>query len=264
MPQIICPMCRMLVEQGTFCQRCGANLPRPTYNRPTYSQPPAPTIAGFDKKVLIACGAGFGAVLLIVFIVVNTANRRTQRQSTTASSSTAPSKTQAASSTSPAGSESLSAATHLAEAKKALADGYKPAGKDRSWGRVKDAREHLEGIKSNDKEYAEAQRLLKEVNRREDEIEKWARVAAEKMLADERASFARRLETTYLDKGMDVTVSVSGANNTVIKLKYVLMSRPLVHNLVKDGDVISTFRSQRFKKAIFTDGYSNTWTYDVD
>jgi hypothetical protein len=249
----------MLVEQGTFCQRCGANLPRPYYHKQ-----PAPTLGGFNKKVLIGTGAGFGAMLLLIFVVVTTSNRRSRWEATTNTSSTAPAKSPAASTNSPADKSQVSAATHIAEAKKALADGYKPSGKDRSWGRVKDAREHLEEIHQGDKEYAEAQRLLKEVKRREDEIEKWAKATAEKLLADQRKSFADQLETNYLDKGMDVTVSVSGPNNTTIKMKYVLMSRPMVHKLINDSGVISTFRSQGFKKAIFTDGYNDTWTYDID
>ena len=56
---------------------------------------------------------------------------------------------------------------HLALAKKALADGYKPKGKNRSWGNLSEARAHLEKITPADKEYLEAKKLLQEVARRE-------------------------------------------------------------------------------------------------
>lgn len=75
---------------------------------------------------------------------------------------------------------SSEAAEHLAKAKKALDDGYKPVGKDRSWGRVGDAKASLLLIKPVDKEYREAKKLLREVERRELEIEKWEKVVAAK------------------------------------------------------------------------------------
>jgi len=75
---------------------------------------------------------------------------------------------------------SSEAAEHLSKAKKALADGYKPVGKDRSWGRVSDAKASLLLIRPADKEYPEAKKLLKEVERRELEIEKSAKAVAAK------------------------------------------------------------------------------------
>jgi hypothetical protein len=38
------------------------------------------------------------------------------------------------------------------------------------------------------------------------------------------------------------------------------MSRPMVYQLINDELVMGKFREFGFKKAIFTDGYFNTWT----
>jgi hypothetical protein len=75
---------------------------------------------------------------------------------------------------SPAGQNTaLTSAQHLAEAKRALADGYKPDKdpKKASWGNVTAAKWHLNAISSSAAEYREAQGLLKEVARREKQIE---------------------------------------------------------------------------------------------
>jgi hypothetical protein len=67
----------------------------------------------------------------------------------------------------------LTSAQHLAEARRALADGYKPDGdpKRASWGEVAAARWHLKAIGPGAPEYREAQALLKEVASRERQIE---------------------------------------------------------------------------------------------
>ena len=78
-----------------------------------------------------------------------------------------------------------------------------------------------------------------------------------------REEAATRMENKFLDQGMDVHVTVSGKNKDIITLKYVLISRPLVHQLNKDGTLIDNLQRMEFKKAIFTDGYRATWTFDL-
>jgi hypothetical protein len=70
-------------------------------------------------------------------------------------------------------SPDLTSAQHLAEARRALADGYKPNKdpKKAALGEVTVARWHLKAINSGTPEYGEAQELLKEVAKREKQIE---------------------------------------------------------------------------------------------
>jgi len=157
----------------------------------------------------------------------------------------------------------IDASAHLAAAKEALADGYRPTGADPCWGRVADAREHLLQIGPSDSGYLEARTLLQEVGRREVQIEKWATETASKLLTDQRVTYAQTLEKEYLKQGMDIYITVSGADNTTIRLKYVLMSRPIVYQLTSDEDAMNALRQQGFKKLILTDGYDSTWTYDL-
>ena len=62
----------------------------------------------------------------------------------------------------------------------------------------------------------------------------------------------------------DMYVRTSGPGNTTITFRYVLMSRPMVYNLVNDAGFMAKLRSLGFKKAVFTDGYDETWTQVVD
>ncbi len=62
---------------------------------------------------------------------------------------------------------------------------------------------------------------------------------------------------------MDVKVSASGLKKDQLRLKYVLMSQPLVYkfqNEMKISDQAAVFG---FKKVIYTDGYDETWTVDL-
>ena len=146
-------------------------------------------------------------------------------------------------------------AEHLKAAKEALKN-YQPKGPNRMYGNLDKARAELQLIPSDSKEYQEAIKLQREIDRREQERESAAQ-------AEGRASYADTLETTYLKQNMDVTVTVSGPENTTIKLKYVLMSRPMVYNLTNDSSVMGNLRTLGFKKVIFTDGYFNTWNFDL-
>lgn len=241
-----------------FCNACGtAAQPSPQYQQAMNSQQQSPLTSvkvwwnnqTQNTQLIILLGI---SVLILIIIISATINNSPNRQASAPATNSNTRSQSAATNTAPA----IPASVHLANAKKALADGYVPSGKNKAWGRVKDARESLQLINYTDKEYAEAQKLLREVERREAEIEEWSKTAARKLVAEQ-------MERNYLEKNMDVTVTVSGPNNTTIKLKYVLISRPLVYQLTNDSEFMGNLRSAGFKKVIFTDGYFNTWTQDL-
>ncbi|MFZ5451392.1 MAG: hypothetical protein ACOZF2_05920 [Thermodesulfobacteriota bacterium] len=152
----------------------------------------------------------------------------------------------------------LTSAQHLAEAKKALSD----TSNSMPFGRLGDAENHLKAIPENAEEYSKAKRLLKEVKKKQKQLMAKAKVVLEKYMTQKRKEFADDLERRYLDKGMDIRITVSGRANTTIKLRYVLFSRPLVYKLAKEGFLDNLVKGG-FKKAIFTDGFRHSWTYDL-
>ncbi len=152
----------------------------------------------------------------------------------------------------------------LANAKNLLKEKPKSAPDDNSETYLWQAESKLEFIKKGDKEYSEAQNLLKQVRALQkihiakDEAEK------EKSMAITRKNYAKELEFTFLDKlRMDTTVTVSGKNNTTIQIKWILWTRVTVYEFFKDGKIMSTWRSMGFKKYILTDGYRWTWRQDL-
>ena len=149
-------------------------------------------------------------------------------------------------------------AEHLVQAKKDMAD------KSTNWpyGRLSLAKKHLDAIPVDSDEYNEAQQLLKETAKRRKLDIEYAKKLNIKIETDNRKDYAKRSEVNYLEAGMDVEVSTSGKNQTTIKSKNILFSRPFIYKLNKDGALLSKYKSLGFEKAIFSNGYE-TYTYDL-
>lgn len=74
-----------------------------------------------------------------------------------------------------------------------------------------------------------------------------------------RANIAKKIEDGFLEHGKDVYVSVTGKQNEILKLKYILVSRPFVHSLKNDEDFVRLIKHAKFKKVILTDGFGESW-----
>jgi Protein of unknown function (DUF3761) len=161
-PTSTCPNCgRANPSVNSFCAGCGANL--------------SSQVKGNGWKVLFGTLALFVGIVWAAAIYTRTPSTSpvtpTQPQSLVSSNATPNSAPQ---------SLTLTSAQQLAEAKRALADGYKPNKdpKKTSWGEVAAAKWHLKTIDTSAAEYQEAQELLKEVARREKQIELMAKQPA--------------------------------------------------------------------------------------
>jgi hypothetical protein len=170
-PTNSCPRCGRSSPSGvSFCPSCGSTLSRS---------------GGKGWKLLIGAVALFAGLLWVsVLYTQRSVPARlagaTQPQALLGADSGAAQATQPASPP----TLMLTTAQHLSEAKRALADGYKPNKDPRKtqWGEVAAAKWHLKAIATTAAEYREAQELLKEVARRERQIE----LARKKAEADER------------------------------------------------------------------------------
>jgi hypothetical protein len=166
-----CPNCGRTSPPGvSFCASCGSNL---------FS-----TSGGKGWKLLLGAIALLGGLLWASVLYTQTrpsaqAIGPTQPQGLVGSGQGAAQAAQPA----PPPALTLTSAQHLAEAKRALADGYKP-NKDPQkarGGEVTAAKWHLKAIGATAAEYREAQELLKEVARRERQAE----LAKKQAVADE-------------------------------------------------------------------------------
>ena len=162
-PTSVCPRCgRPSPPNVTFCASCGSHL----------SGPSPPSAKGW--KLLLGAVALF-AGLLWASVLYTRQSSPTRLAGTAQPQAMLSSEAGAAQAAQPQPPPSLTltAAQHLAEAKRALADGYKP-NKDAQkalWGEVAAAKWHLKAVGTTAPEYREAQELLKEIARRERQAE---------------------------------------------------------------------------------------------
>jgi hypothetical protein len=117
----------------------------------------------------------------------------------------------------------------------------------------------LKAIPKDAKEYKEAQVLLKPELIRE-EIEK---EQTRKNAIATRRNMADKLETSMLDAGYDFYITVEGKEAEIMRIKYVLTSRPMVHKITKETEILTNLRNAGFKTVIFTDGYDESYSMDL-
>jgi hypothetical protein len=174
-PPNSCPRCgRPSLAGVKFCAACGSNI--------------SSASTGVGWKLLFGALALFVGVLWAAVVLTQT---QPAAQLTGAAQQQALLGQGATNAAQPAPSPSLTltSAQHLSEARRALADGYKP-NKDpqkAQWGEVAAAKWHLKAIGATAAEYREAQELLREVARRERQIE-LARKKVEKDEGSEEAT----------------------------------------------------------------------------
>jgi hypothetical protein len=89
--------------------------------------------------------------------------------------------------------------------------------------------------------------------------------AGRERAADERRAremYARAYESRLLDDGLNVDVTTSGTGSTILKLKWILVSKVIAHQVAK-GDLLTELRAMGFKRFVITDGYDETWYWDL-
>ena len=86
---------------------------------------------------------------------------------------------------------------------------------------------------------------------------------ANKVMQQQRVIYASAAEEIFVKSGMDVKVSAAGKNKDQLRLRYVLMSQPLVYKFQNEMKLDQQAKAIGFKKLIYTDGYDETWTIDL-
>lgn len=78
-----------------------------------------------------------------------------------------------------------------------------------------------------------------------------------------RRQYGKAVEKFFLDQGMDVYVTIEGPEARTLRLKYILMSRPLAHQISNNVKTLDTWRALGFRTVVLTDGYDKTWRLDL-
>ena len=71
---------------------------------------------------------------------------------------------------------------------------------------------------------------------------------------------AELMDQQVLQAGYNVEISDLEGKNLALRIKYALMNRALVYQIMQQLDT-SGLWDNGFKKVILTDGYDDTWTY---
>ncbi|HVN95243.1 MAG TPA: hypothetical protein VMT62_02340 [Syntrophorhabdaceae bacterium] len=152
---------------------------------------------------------------------------------------------------------------HLKEAKKALADGYRP-NRDpmkAAWGRVAQAERHLRAIDSRSKAYGEARSLMKVVATRKKAIEKVSAALAKRLMIRQREMLTDEFEFFYLSRGMDARIVLTGPEKAHLRMECPHLSEAFVHRMVNDTDFLVYLGRAGFVRVTLGDGEGFVWTY---
>lgn len=81
-----------------------------------------------------------------------------------------------------------------------------------------------------------------------------------------RKIFASSLEENFLKNGLDISVTAVNESHKTLRIKYSLMSQPLVYKFQNDLDLERMAKEVKFTKIIYTNGFQSslgkTWTVD--
>lgn len=155
---------------------------------------------------------------------------------------------------------------HLGEAKKALADGYKPHRNPMKtvWGRVSDACMHLNAINKRSKEYKEAQELMKEVQSRREGMEKVSSTLTHHLMIRQREMVGEEFEFYCLAKNLDARVVLIGPDKSHLKIECTLFTEAFIQKMAQDSDLLLHLERAGFKRITLGDGGHLGWTHTIE
>lgn len=155
---------------------------------------------------------------------------------------------------------------HLGEAKQALAEGFKPHKNPMKtiWGRVSDARMHLNAINKWSKEYKEAQRLLKEVRSRMEGMEKVSLALTHHLMIRQREMVGEEFEFYCLAKNLDTRVVLTGSDKSHLRIECTLLGETFIQRMVQDSDLLLHLERAGFKRVTLGDGGHIVWTHSLE
>ena len=90
-----------------------------------------------------------------------------------------------------------------------------------------------------------------------------AEALAAKVSMQQRTLYASTMEQIFVKSGLDIQVTAGGAKKDQLRLRYVLMSKPLVYKFQNEMKMDEQARAFGFKKLVFSDGYDETWTIEL-
>ena len=130
---------------------------------------------------------------------------------------------------------------------------------------------HLDALGTTNKE---ASRLRSQFKTTQADVDRIAALSAAKRKKEEaaeeaklneviRVAMAKTIENTMLDEGFNMDVSAIGPHHTILKLRYVFVSKVFAHQFSKKSQIFDSARKAGFVKIVATGGYDENWTWNL-
>jgi hypothetical protein len=160
----------------------------------------------------------------------------------------------------------MTSAEHLDEARRALADGYKADANPLKtiWGRVGDARKHLEEIGPGCPQYKAAQSLLQATLLREKRIDHICVNVANQVMVKQREMLAHELEQHYKGRGLLIDIELSGPDKTLMKLICPVIRETSIDRIADETNFFDYLKEAGFKRVVMSDSDENVWSCSLE
>ncbi|MEM9462022.1 MAG: hypothetical protein AAGF11_48130 [Myxococcota bacterium] len=129
---------------------------------------------------------------------------------------------------------------------------------------LKNAWENLRTIPPGDENFRGAKKAARGLERCRKRVKREFVEAVDSVMQLQRETWASDYQTSLLDEGMDVRVSLRGKRKTKIKIRYALLNRAGVHQITKDGSFLNNLQKIGFERVTFSDGFYESWFYDLE
>ena len=130
-------------------------------------------------------------------------------------------------------------------------------------GAVADAWLLLAKAKPQDKDFAAARSATARLEKCRLKVKEDLRQGSRQLMVMQRQTWAKAIDKAFLESGLDVRVTFGGALKDRITFSWPLMSRASVYQLNKSGDLLKGATKVGFKRVTFTDGFDESWFYDL-
>jgi len=86
--------------------------------------------------------------------------------------------------------------------------------------------------------------------------------AGNNFLPEQRRNFALQFVLKFQGRDAEVRATTTGDSHTTIQLQSTAVSRPMVHEILRNNDVLRLLRRAGFKHLVMTNG-KDTWDIDL-
>lgn len=129
---------------------------------------------------------------------------------------------------------------------------------------LSEAWEELKKIPSDDPSFKKAKRVASKLEKCRKKTERAFDKGLRDIMVSQREAYVEKLDRAMLESGMDARVTLGGKHKDKLKIKWVLIGRATAHEMAHEGGILVAAEKIGFKRVTFTDGYYESFYYDLE